>query len=99
MRNLNLCRLLRAILTFTVDFLADTTYPPVLDGSVTTIDVEQRVGQDRGTANQQDTSKDSTDTTARHLRTTTSTSVAATGLHLSETSHGLLLPVVLSRHD
>jgi hypothetical protein len=49
--------------TFAVDILADTAYSPVLDRSVTTIDVEQGVLEDKGAAaEQEETSKAAAET-------------------------------------
>lgn len=47
-------------LTFSVDILAHTTDPPVLDRPVTTIDVEKSIIEDQRTAQEQGQSGDST---------------------------------------
>lgn len=56
----------RAGLTFRVDLLAHTTYSLVLDSSVTTIDVEERVAEDVCTDAERN---DAADQTFRRLAT------------------------------
>lgn len=84
--------------TFGVDLLANTTDPPVLDGSLTTVDVKERVGQHKTTSTEQYRRSKHAARSLGHLRTTRETSAAALLLHLSQAAHGLLLPVVGARH-
>lgn len=87
-------------LTFAVDLLADTADPLVLDGAVTTVDVEERVGQGVDAAEDNQAASDEASGSLGHLGRASShaTGAAAGLLHLAQAPHGLFLPVLRVGH-